>query len=205
MEKIKKEENYTKQQYFSQGVHASEEPGALNESSFPLWVTLWGEYFDASNSRAPKNATERQRRDKRRSTYQSMIGTQPPLIGDHLRTEVTRSSYPSHLSIRGIGDGTEYSSSTSAAAIGDNVAATIDSQATVHAATITSTSTRRKSRSPVPVYNRQGSNIGDSGADGFQQMIGNLLQVIQQPPIQQQPTRSVSTQIEDYMRASSLL
>jgi len=134
-----------------------------------------------------------------------MIGTQPPLIGDHLRTEVTRSSYPSHLSIRGIGDGTEYSSSTSAAAIGDNVAATIDSQATAHAATITSTSTRRKSRSPVPVYNRQGSNIGDSGVDGFQQMIGNLLQVIQQPPIQQQPTRSVSTQIEDYMRASTLL
>jgi hypothetical protein len=205
MEKIKKAENYAKQHYFSPGVHALDETGALNESSFPLWVTLWGEYFDASNSRAPKNATERQRRDKRRSTYQSMIGTQPPLIGDHLRTEVTRSSYPSHLSIRGIGDGTEYSSSTSAAAVGDNVAATIDSQATAHAATITSTSTRRKSRSPVPVYNRQGSNIGDSGADGFQQMIGNLLQVIQQPPIQQQPTRSVSTQIEDYMRASTLL
>ena len=127
MEKIKKEENYTKQQYFSQGVHASEEPGALNESSFPLWVTLWGEYFDASNSRAPKSAMERQRQDKRRSTYHSVIGTQPFFDWRSLCTEVSRSSYPSHLSIHGIGDGTEYSSSTSAA-VGDNVTTTIDSQ-----------------------------------------------------------------------------
>ena len=112
-----------------------------------------------------------------------MIGTKPPLIGDRLRTEITRSSYPSHLSIRGIGDGTEYSSSMSAAAVGDNATATIDSQATTHAATITtqtgtstsldSTSTRRKSQSPVPVYNRQGSNIGDSCADGFQRIKSN--------------------------------
>ena len=34
-------------------------------------------------------------------------------------------------------------------------------------------------------------------------MIGNLLQVIQQPLLQQQPTRSVFTQIEDYKRAST--
>ena len=65
-----------KEHFYSQGAHSSDETGGMGENNFPVWATLFIEYFEADSSKPLKKDKDSAKHDKRRKTGHQIVGAQ---------------------------------------------------------------------------------------------------------------------------------